>query len=78
MITARRNGKYITRNTSYFKSVNPAIQEGTDDEEQEDDDESMIGEQSRSAEGQVSVRDLRRSQHGKKTFKHFGQNIYEQ
>ena len=60
------------------KSYTEAIQESTDDEEQEDDDESMIGEQSRSAEGQVSVRDLRRSQRGKKTFKHFGQNIYEQ
>ena len=39
MITARRNGKYITRNVSHFKVVNPVFQgEESNDEEEEDDD----------------------------------------
>ena len=77
MVTARRNDKYITRNTSHFKLVDPAIKEMTDDEE-EDDDESTDGEQGTSVEGRVLTRDLRRSERGRKPFKHFGQNIYEQ
>ena len=77
MITARRNGKYITCNTSHFKLIDPAIREVTD-EEPEDDDESTDGEQGTSVESQVLTRDLRRSEHGRKPFKYFGQNIYEQ
>ena len=50
----------------------------TDEEEQEDDDESTGDEQGTSVESQVLTRDLRRSEHGRKPFKHFGQNIYEQ
>ena len=39
MITARRSGKYITRNVSHFKVVNPVFQgEESNDEEEEDDD----------------------------------------
>ena len=36
MATARRNGKYITRNVSHFKVINTERQ-GDDDEEEEDD-----------------------------------------
>ena len=39
MITARRNGKYITHNVSHFKVVDPVFQgEQLNDEEEEDDD----------------------------------------
>ena len=39
MITARRNGKYISRNVSHFKVVDPVFQgEESNDEEEEDDD----------------------------------------
>ena len=39
MITACRNGKYITRNVSHFKVVDPVFQgEESNDEEEEDDD----------------------------------------
>ena len=48
------------------------------DEEPEDDDKSTDGKQGTSVESQVLTRDLRRSERGRKPFKHFGQNIYEQ
>ena len=38
IITACRNGKYITRNVSHFKVVDPVFQEESNDEEKEDDD----------------------------------------
>ena len=78
MITARRNGKYITRNTSHFKLIDSEIKEMTDEEEQEDDDdcESTNGERGTSVEG-PGARNVRRSERGRKPFKHFGQNIYE-
>ena len=75
-ITARRNGKHITRNTSHFKLIDPESKEMTDDEEQ--DDESTDGEQGTSGENQVLTRNVRRSERGRKPVKHFGQNIYEQ
>ena len=69
---------YITRNTSYFKLIDSEIKEMTDEEKQEDDDdcESTNGEQGTSVEG-PGTRNVRRSEHGRKPFKHFGQNIYE-
>ena len=78
MITAQRNGKYITRNTSHFKLVDPALQGSSDEEEEEDDEELTTGEQDMSVESQGSQRDVRCSQRERKTFKCFGQNIYEQ
>ena len=78
MITARRNGKYITCNTSHFKLIDSEIKEMTDEEEQEDDDdcESTNGERDASVEG-PGTRNVRRSERGRKPFKHYGQNIYE-
>ena len=74
MITARQNSKYITRNRSHFKLIDPVIKEMTDKEEQEEDDESNDAEQGTFIESGVLIRDLRHSECG---FKHFGQNIYE-
>ena len=50
----------------------------TDEEEQEDDDddESTDGERGTFVEGPGS-RNVRRSEHKRKPFTHFGQNIYE-
>ena len=45
---------------------------------EQDDDESTDGEQGTSVESRVLTRNLRCSEHGRKPFKHFGQNIYEQ
>ena len=47
-ISACRNGKHITRNTSHFKLINPETKEMTDDKEQ--DDESTDGEEGTSGE----------------------------
>ena len=76
-ITARQNGKYITRNTSHFELIAPVSKEMTDDEEQEDD-KSTDGEQGTSIESRVLQRNVRRFEHGRKSVKHFSQNIYEQ
>ena len=66
LVTACQNDKYITRNTSHFKLVDPAIKEMTDEEEQEDDDdESTDGEQDTSVKSRVLTRDLRRSKCGR-------------
>ena len=78
MISACQNGKYITRNTTHFKLIDPAIKEMRYEEEQEEDDESTDGEQGTSVESQVLTRDLRLSECGRKPFKNFGQTIYEQ
>ena len=79
MITACRKDKYITRNASHFKLVDPALQDITDNEEPDTDNEELISdEQDRPPGSQSSMRNLRRSQRERKTFKHFGQNIYEQ
>ena len=50
MINACQNGKYITRNTTHFKLIDPAIKEMKYKEEQEEDDESTNGEQGTSVE----------------------------
>ena len=79
MITAHRKGKYITRNASHFKLVDPTLQDVTDNEEPDMDNEELISdEQDRPPGSQASMRNLRRSQLERKTFKQFGQNIYEQ
>ena len=78
MITAQQNGNHITRNTAHFKLVNSSLQESTDDEEEEDDDEIMTDEQIITGESREQTTDVRRSQRRRKTFKHFGENVYEQ
>ena len=42
MITAIRNGKYVTRNISQFKKIVPDVVGSDDDTESEDDDEDGI------------------------------------
>ena len=50
----------------------------TDEEKQEDDNESTDSKQGISVECKVLTGDMRHSECGRKPFKHFGQNIYEQ
>ena len=71
MITAQRNGNYITRNTSHFKLVDSSLQESTNDEEEEDDDEIMTDEQIITGESRGQTTDIRHSQRRRKTFKTF-------
>ena len=74
MITACRNGKYITRNASHFKVVDMVHQEITDNDD-DDDDTLQIREQGTANETRNVVR---RSQRMRKTVERFGQNIYDQ
>ena len=76
MITACRNGKYITRNASHFKLVDPMFRDTADAEEDEDDEMLEAREQSTRNTHQNPESNLRRSQRSRKTFERFGQNIY--
>ena len=71
MITARRNGKYITRNVSHFKVVDPVFQgEESNDEEEEDDITSSPNSNSTSNVSGANVNppqnELRRSTRNRK------------
>ena len=72
MISACQNGKYITRNTTHFKLIDPAIKQMKYEEEQEEDDESTNGEHGTYIcwKSLVLTRDLRLSECGRKPFKH--------
>ena len=76
MITACRNGKYLTRNASHFKKVHSMLTDtnvGVD--EQDDDllDTDTNLAQSSSNNGQSSTDGLRCSQRNRRPVVHFGQ-----
>ena len=79
MVTAQRNGKYITRNVSHFKVINTERQ-GDDDEEEEDDLVSIPNSNSNTpnANANPPQNELRRSTRNRRRVDRFGQNVYGQ
>ena len=84
MITAIRNGKYVTRNVPQFKKIGPDVVGPDDDTESEDDDEDDIPSQG-NPQPNVFPRnpvhpecDKRYPIRTKHPVDHFGHNIYEQ
>ena len=63
MVTARHNGKYITRNVSHFKEIDTEIQGDDDEEEEEDDLVSSLNSNSNTLNANVNPpqNELRRS-----------------
>ena len=89
MITARRNGKYITRNVSQFKVVDPALRrEDSNEEEEDNEDLTLSSDQETAVDPPDAVprsgiafspqNTLRRSTRNRSKVHRFGQNIYEQ
>ena len=84
MIAARRNGKYITRNVSHFKVVDPVFQgEESNDEEEEDD--NITSSPNSNPTSNVSnanmnppQNELRRSTRNRKRVDRFGHYVYGQ
>ena len=77
MVTARRNGKYITRNVSHFKVINTERQ-GDDDEEEEDDLVSSPNSNTPNANANFPQNELRRPTCNRRRVDRFGQNVYGQ
>ena len=77
MVTARRNGKYITRNVSHFKVINTERQ-GDDDEEEEDDLVSSPNSNTPNANANSPQNELRRPTCNRRRVDRFGQNVYGQ
>ena len=81
MITAARNGKHITRNSSYCKRVEPSLAMDTNVEEEEEEDDLTSDTDPLEIEnypepsGNVSRRCSTRS---REPVRRYGQNIYEQ
>ena len=81
MITARRNGKYITRNVSHFKVVDPVFHgEESNDEEEEDDDHVSSPNSNYASDANVNPpqNELRRSTHNRRRVNRFGHYVYGQ
>ena len=76
MVTACRNGKYITRNVSHFKVIDTEIQE--DDDEEEDYLVSRPTSNSNTPDNNVNPpqNELRRSTRNCRQVDRFGRNIY--
>ena len=81
MVTACHNGKYITRNVSHFKVVDPEFQ-GEDEGEEDDDLVPISNSNSTSNASDANVNppqnELRRSTRNRRRVDRFGQNIYGQ
>ena len=87
MITAFRNGKYVTRNSSLFKKVNLQLFEEEEESDEDDDDSSAENDSNDRNEtrAQNSDRNDRRNESGtrryprrnRKQLNRYGQNIYE-
>ena len=81
MVTALRNGKYVTRNASLFKRVNLRFSEGEEEESDEDEDDSSTESNSndqndnRQPNNQNNTR--RYPVRNRKHLNRYGQNIYE-
>ena len=84
MITVRQNGKYITRNVSHFKVVDPVFQgeESNDEGEEDDDIASSLNSNSTSNVSNANMNppqnELRRSTRNRKRVDHFGHYVYGQ
>ena len=84
MITAIRNGKYVTRNISQFKKIGPDVVGPDDDTESEDDDKDDIPPQGNPRPHVFprnpvhSERDRRYPIRTKHPVDRYGHNIYEQ
>ena len=89
MITAQRNGKYITRNASHFKRIDSSLQKDTNTEDREEDDDDLVstpedrrieihGATPSSTNNPPAQSNTRRSVRDRKRVNRYGQNIYEQ
>lgn len=85
MITAVRNGKYVTRNASLFKPVNVQVSQSDEEEETDDDDDQpLIENQSRNSdyphdteESENSDTRRRYPQRNRRPLERYGQNVYD-
>ena len=78
MITASRNGKYITRNASHFKVIDPSLdndQQATDDEEDELNTAPLNVEAPIHQPPPINPPALRRSTRNRSTPQRFGQFV---
>ena len=78
MITARRRGKYVTRNASHFKKITPNTVVYEDDTlESPEDDETEIDEHPEVSPRIPSQNVRHYPSRNRKTTSHYGQNIYD-